>query len=354
MYASIGQIENKVKNFFEIYTAALLNTIKSKTCVQMAEENNTSHDKLYRCLTSLTSSFDTIRETLTKIANQHIMGTDWWLVVDDSTLSKPFARIIEGLEYYYSSITGTKELSISIVVIGITNGIIFFPLDFEFYISSKLNPTIYLRKMDLAIMLIDRMRLYFNVQGVLLDGLYAKEYVISTLNKKGIRFVIKAHCNWVISFKDGSTTSLKKCKKLRMHRNSRSVHVKAAWHSIVLYFTAELKIDKNGEKIIVYYLSNWMMTSKDITNAYKKRWVIEKFFRTSKQNLGITHCRAHSLEKQRAHIYSVFYAYSFLQIKTLQHNLPCVERAIKIVQDAKPDYIRIQLQRSVQTLKGFA
>jgi hypothetical protein len=42
---------------------------------------------------------------------------------------------------------------------------------------------------------------------------------------------------------------------------------------------------------------------------------LEVFFRTAKQSLGIEQFSARRLKQQRVHIYEIFYAYSFLQVK---------------------------------------
>ena len=49
-----------------------------------------------------------------------------------------------------------------------------------------------------------------------------------------------------------------------------------------------------------------------------KKWkqaenAVEKFFRTSKQSLGVKDCQSTSVEKQRAHIFATFVAFTELE-----------------------------------------
>jgi hypothetical protein len=49
---------------------------------------------------------------------------------------------------------------------------------------------------------------------------------------------------------------LKDFRELRLRRNEHSRTVRAWWSGIEFYFTAELRIDKNGDKSAVLMVSN--------------------------------------------------------------------------------------------------
>ncbi|MBA3953872.1 hypothetical protein H0X48_00930 [Candidatus Dependentiae bacterium] len=62
---------------------------------------------------------------------------------------------------------------------------------------------------------------------------------------------------------------------------------------------------------------------------YSYRRNIEKFFRTAKQSLGLTHCPSVKQKLQENHIMNVFGAFTILQVERRKHALPNPEAALK-------------------------
>ena len=69
--------------------------------------------------------------------------------------------------------------------------------------------------------------------------------------------------------------------------------------------------------------------AKKHVQIYGFRWNIEKFFRTDKQYLGLTHCQLRSKNAQENHIFNVFFAYALLQFETKKFGLKNPESAAK-------------------------
>jgi len=73
------------------------------------------------------------------------------------------------------------------------------------------------------------------------------------------------------------------------------------------------------------------LTPKQHILAYEHRWPIEKFFRTSKQHLGIHHCQSASSQKQRAHIFATFLAFAELEMQKIDKKKKSPEQTLKII-----------------------
>ena len=54
-------------------------------------------------------------------------------------------------------------------------------------------------------------------------------------------------------------------------------------------------------------------------------------FRTLKQSLGIQHCQSTSVQKQRAHIFATFLAFSELEIQKISKRKKSPEQALKMI-----------------------
>lgn len=95
-----------------------------------------------------------------------------------------------------------------------------------------------------------------------------------------------------------------------MFRNQHSKTIQASWKGINLNFTAELRINKNGEKGIVFFVE---ALSNVHVKTYALCWRIEMMFRTCKQYLGLQHCSSRGFESQKLHVLLVLFCYTFLQ-----------------------------------------
>ena len=102
----------------------------------------------------------------------------------------------------------------------------------------------------------------------------------------------------------------------------------------MLYFIAIRRTGKRGTKII-YLIANFNTKARIYAKIYDSRWNIEKFFRTSKQYLGLKNSFSTDATIYLNHIKCVFFAYCLLQILMKKFRLNCIEDAIKKAQALK-------------------
>lgn len=103
---------------------------------------------------------------------------------------------------------------------------------------------------------------------------------------------------------------------------------------ISLYYCTVFK-PRDNKPGVKYIISNYDAPAKCHVRNYKFRWIIESFFKFSKQSLGLSDCVAHSLEKQLNHIRYVFSAYIKVQIISLKQGSLSIYETIKTIRSQK-------------------
>lgn len=351
----IGSLAKNVKLKFALYVTGLILCPRRKTCVEIGKMLTQSHDSINRTLQAQ-SLLPRISLFLKDLIYKLSMKRLGWLIIDDTLINKLYAKYIEGIEKHFDSSDKSYRQGFSAVVLAWTNGKKTIPLDFEFWFSKELvGAERYRKKIQIAQFLIKKViESEIEFKGVILDGLYASRDMIKFLNNLGIIFEMRMHSNRVITLPDGKKIALKDLTLLRMTRNQHSKTIRALWHGIELYFTSELRIDKTGKKSIVFIVSNWEAKSSEHVRIYSLRWAIEMFFRAGKQYLGLQHCTARSIEKQKLHIFFIFYSYAFLQVNIDKKKFINVESIIKYFRDLKPSLLIKQISAFNQNFTSFA
>src|SRR5471030_1153523 len=116
------------------------------------------------------------------------------------------------------------------------------------------------------------------------------------------------HKNRTVEFK-GVKIAIDKINALRLKGRQMAKTVVVKWHDMLLHITAAKRIDRHLNESIIYQAATFVAKPSKHAAIYKKRWPIEKFFRTAKQHLGLQDCFSTRLETQLDHFSSVLLAY---------------------------------------------
>ena len=324
----ISNQSNDVKNVTKNYVKALVFCIGKRTFTNMANFLGISHDLVNRTLGQAVELEQEISSELVQIANAHAKRSKGFLIIDDSNVSKKYSKEIEGVAKVYNCAEKRSGLGYCMVALCWSNGKVTIPIGFGYWIPEEIAGDTYKTKIQIACALLEEFRTKVQFMYLVVDGLYFSQEMIRFLNARDIKFEARAHSTRKVEI-NGTTAQLKKHKGMRLRRNEHCRTVKGWWHGIRLFFTTHKRINKNGEFDIVYQVSNIDTTAKEHVLIYKKRWPIEKMFRTAKQSLGLQDCYARSIEKQRAHVLLIFYAYALLQNEMLNLGLKSVEDVIR-------------------------
>jgi hypothetical protein len=343
----LDELSKKIKKSFFYYVLGLILNKERKNCKAIARFFGMHHDSLLRFVSKtglLIPLFPSLMISLAKHFSKKKLG---WLIIDDTTISKTFARFIEGVFEIFNTAIGRNDRGLCIVVIAWSNGIVTIPLKFEWHHHKKIVGDQYKTKTELGIRLLLACAYKIKFRYVLLDAHYTTVKMMRFLVEQRIKFVGKFPKNRVIMTPDNTRAALKKHYALKLLRNNRSQKTTGLFVGMTLHFSCHKRQMKNGEYSYLYLVSNINVKGKEYLKMYEGRWFIETMFRTMKQSLGLSHCQCRDIDKQAVHIYSIFFGYSFLQKEKILNFFDKTE-------DAKRSLQGLKLEESISRINAFS
>lgn len=271
------------------YLKGLLCVFENANCFSLATISQCGHDSLTKILNQEKFLWQILLKNLTLRIFDKLR--DGWLILDDTVISKQFAKKIENLAWVFDSKIGRSILGLNIVVIAWSNGVVTIPLALRIY-RSKSGKT----KIDLAIELLNYAKLLrIKPKYVSFDSWYAADQLLKVIAQFRWKFI----------------TQLKSNRKLI------GVPLKEiARHP---YWIIEGRLN-GGLKVIVvrhgkkYFATNDLsLTKQEILSGYKGRWLVETIFRMLHSKLGVDQCESRSLKAQNAHFHLCLMAYTLLE-----------------------------------------
>jgi SRSO17 transposase len=324
------------------YVKSILTCRERKTCTNLANVANTSHDRIYKDLEEYIESQQTIKD-IENLALKHLSQNKIIAILDDSRNSKLYAKEIEGLDVGFDGSTKTITQGFTIVNALLTDENINIPINCMQYVKKELAQDSYMTKSEIAMVIIAELIKTFTLQRVLADAHYATETVFKFLCSLLISFLMKMPRNRKVTV-DGKTDQLQNILKLK--KNQRTAYIKAEIYGLSLYFY----VIKLKDKSTIYFVSNDLLDPYEVYRIYKIRWNIEIFHRVAKQHLGLGDCQMRSSEKQRQHVLYVMHAYALASIYKHIWAFDCVENVINHLRIAKLKHLYGQNQLSDRTL----
>jgi hypothetical protein len=294
-----------------------------------------------------------LREALLSIVKESINPLKASLVIDDTLILKKFAELIQGIFLHYDPTNSIFVKGFSIVVIGASYRKLFFPLDFAIWLPKEIMNDNYKSKQELAIELISKYSKILGIKRTEMDGLYATINVMRKLDDMKVKFTMRIHSNRVVTINNISQ-QLKLHKSLRPTKNSRAKMLPGNWKGMDLFFTCLIYRGNFGEKTFSFLVSNIEAFANEYLNMYNNRWTIECFFRTIKQKFGLADCQSRDINKQKAHFYSVFLAYSVVSEKALKFRKKSVDDCINQLRIKNQSFLFSLDRLSIKSLVAYA
>lgn len=332
------------------YSKAILTTTeKKKSTSAISRELNKNQSTVSRAL----KEFDLSAENFKPMIHKIFGNAELTAIGDDTSIDKRHSKEIEGTSSMIDQSTKTFANSYKIIAFGLTDGKRFLPVDLEQWVSKDIMGTGYLTKVQLAKKLVSTIsNLGIKIKQYVFDGLYSSEEFINYLNDLNHKFVMKARNSLVIKF-NGQFVKLSQCKELKLKSHQNQKTIQALWRGKLWYFTAVKRCGKHGEKTI-YLISNFKAKPITYRKIYDSRWVIEKFFRTAKQFLGLKDSSSRIASVYTNHIKCVFFSYGLLLIILRHFKLKSPEEALRKVQAQKTSLRKLQMPFLDSFLENYA
>lgn len=272
-----------------LYIKGLVCAFENANCSSLARVVNCSHDNLTRIL----KERKLVWQILLSSSVLRIFGKlqDGFLIIDDTVVSKMFAKKIENLSWVFYSKLGKVILGLNIVMLAWSDGSLTIPLAIKVYQKSNGKS-----KIDLALELLGVANfLDLKPKYITFDCWYAADKVLKKIEVLGWIFI----------------TQVKKNRKLN-GIPVRYLFPNPYWISQgKLSSGIEVKIVRHGKN---YFITNdLLLEKKEVLSLYKGRWLVETIFRVLHSKLGLDKCQAISLKAQTTHFYFCLFAFLCLE-----------------------------------------
>lgn len=299
------------------YINFLIGTQRVYSCmegerVQPIGERMASHDSLNRLLYRLEPNSD----NLWNEAEMYVSKDSGVLVIDDSTLDKPYSEKIDLVSYHWSGKHHRVVKGINLVTMVWTDGDNCIPCDYGVYAIEEDNLT---KNDHFHVMLKKAKERGFSPEYVCFDSWYSSLANLKLIRSYGWYWLTRFKSNRLIN-PDGSGN--KPINKVDIAPEGNIVHLKG--YGMVKVFKIE---SKKGD--IEYWATNNLESNElSIVKYGEWSWVIEVYHRGIKQYCGIERAQVRRGIAQKNHIglsiraflrlerFSVATGYSWFEIKT--------------------------------------
>lgn len=352
-----------------VYVTGLI-VEKNVTATAIAESVGLlSHDRLTRMLRNL--NWGLMQTACMAVWFIETLGIEGYLVIDDVLIPKPFAKMMEFCGWDWDHSRKCNTFGQRLVFVIWSNGRLTIPLIFAFWQKDAAKPrrnkkrprgrpckkgrpitdyskkarqhralykkrrkakirrkrlpngVHYRSKNELArclIWLLIKKRL--RVEFVLFDNWYASRENIALFERLGLKWATKVKDNARVTF-DGRTLTVKQLAAavakanyhyyggLQARAKSFQVDCSGSLRKLTV-----IKDDSSAEGGSTKYLmtNDLSLTNQQHIQWYRRRWIIEVFFRDAKQELGLCKCEARTQEAIVSHAALVCLAYTILQL----------------------------------------
>ncbi len=318
---------NRPKSSVSEYIDFLIGTQQSYTCleaskVQPEDGAQPAHDAINRMLYRTEPSTEAIWQE----AKPHVLIDRGLLLIDDSTLDKPFARKVDLVSYHWSGNHHKVVKGISLQSLVWTDGDSIIPVDCRVLDKSE-NKT----KNDLfAELMTKAFERGFRVEYVAFDSWYS-----SLENLKLLRY---NNQNWFSRFKsnrlvDPNRTGNRAICEVEIPKSGREVHLKG--YGMIKIFKT---VSKNGDEEF-WATSDLEMNEMKRLSVSEKTWGIEMYHREIKQACGVERCQCRGAKAQLNHIFLSIRAFLRLERYCFKTGLGWLEVKWQIVRSAVQAYI---------------
>lgn len=277
------------------------------------------------------------------------------LIIDDTLMKKIHSHGMVGSAWHFDTKTNSTVKSYRLLAAAITNGRFTIPIEFGFMFPKEILMSLDQEKskLDFIKEFYDSATRLFPEKKIKIaaDGLFASVEFLLWCSSNNIDVIVRMHSNRKVECK-GISHKIREMKELMPRGKQMARTIQVRWHELILYLTAERRIDKHGNESIVFLAATYKQRPRQYIHDYKLRWPIEKFFRTSKHYLGLEECFSRKLHVQTDHVASVFLAYALAQREMKNKKLKTPEQAIRAIKQGKLPGLIIRFDRLDQIFDG--
>jgi hypothetical protein len=259
------------------------------------------------------------------------------LVVDDTTLDKPYARAMDLVTHHWSGKHHHVVQGINLISLVWTEGDARLPCDFRIYAKATDGAT---KNTHFQQMLMDALRRGFQPTLVAFDSWYASLANLKFLRACGWVWLTQLKANRLVDpYHSGNWP----VRQVPLGLTGGIVHLKG--YGMVKVF--KIAVPNNG---VEFWATNDLtMTLEQLVTWAEQAWHIEEYHRALKQFCGIERAQHRKAVAQRNHIGFALRAFVRLECHRLQTGISWFEAKARIVRDAVRAYLAKPLYTQLST-----
>ncbi len=318
----------------DLYTDYLISQTHYATATGLSSllDGQVSHDKITRFLNNNKFSAKDIWQYIKTNIRRYQQDNGGVLIIDDSIEEKPYTDENEIVCWHFSHAKGRCVKGINLLSCLVRYGDIAFPVSFDIVSKDQNFCDLKTKKEKRKSSVTKNHRFRSIVQqaitnGIPFDYILADNWFGAKDNMDCIHYELKKmfifglKSNRLIAFseKERKNGQYQNLKTLDLKGNEK----RTVWLKDLSFPVALIKkIFKNedGSTGILYLVTNDLNSDADrIYEAYKKRWRIEEYHKSIKQNASLEKSPTKVVRSQKNHIFASIVAYcklEFLKIKT--------------------------------------
>jgi hypothetical protein len=255
------------------------------------------------------------------------------LVLDDTTLDKPYAKKIELVTRHWSGKHHDVVLGINLITMLWTDGKKLIPCDFRVYDKpmGEAGPFGGKDKNEhFRDMLAAAKQRGLDPRYVVFDSWYTAMDNLKLIRSLGWRWFARMKSNRLVDPGRSGNVSL---ESIEIPQEGRVVHLKG--YGMVKVFKA---VSKNGD--VEYYATDRTeMKQKECEDLSSEGWGIEVYHRGIKQCCGVERSQVREAIKQLAHIALALRAFLRLELERIRHDVSWYESKISVIRGAVSSYL---------------
>lgn len=321
-----------VNNLLDLYTDYLLVTPTYSTATGLSNvtDNKVSHDQVTRLLSGQINSC-TLWQEVKPLVNE-ISCDDGLLIIDDSIEPKPFTKPNALINWHYNHCVGKSVKGVNFVSsfyyspkydMGLPVGVDYVLKDKE--VVDANGKTSYKSKRTKNAMMRDMVRhADYNIdfKYVLADSWFSSSEnmtCITEYSKSEFILAIKSNRVVALSEQDKEKGIYQSIESLELEGRTMSVYLKQYRKPVLI----AKQVFKNGDGSTgTLYLatSDLNLDYQSLTTIYEKRWKVEEFFRSIKNNAAFAKAPTKTIKTQQAHFTASMIAFIKLEQLKLRNS----------------------------------
>ena len=291
--------------------------------VQPVGPRRAAHDAFTRLLQRL----DPDSTPLWEEAQDHIDRTQGLLILDDTTLDKPYAQQIALVHRHWSGKHHRVVAGINLVTLLWSDGTAAIPCDYRLFDKPVDGLT---KNAHFRAMLATAAARGFQPRLVVFDSWYSSLDNLKAIHRCGWHWLTRLKSNRLVNL-DG--TGNRPIREVALTPHGTPVHLKG--YGFILVF----RIDTPDGDTEYWATSRLEMPPRERTQVAEQSWTIETYHRGLKQFCGVERCQARAARAQRNHIGWAIRAFLRLEYHRIRTGSSWFTTKLDIIRPAIQQYL---------------